>query len=172
MYLGFYNFYSRYNQNRMFTNPRSDIGDELAYPYVRLSQRLTERGIRHATLDMDDLSRFDAVIFFDFPTLLNRYFLRLAARRHPRLYLVLFEGPAVRPDNYFRPHHRPFRKIFTWHSDWVDGKKYLHSPFPIKLPAVAPYTPSQASRFLCMIASQKYSWHRQELYSELSLIHI
>jgi len=37
---------------------------------------------------------------------------------------------------------------------------------PFKLPDFAAYQPSQADKFCCLIASQKYSWVSQELYTE------
>ncbi len=166
MYLGFYNFYRAYNLNRMFNDPSSPIGDDLGYPSVYLGQRLKALGHRVATIDMDDLQRFDAVIFSDHPTFLNRYFRQLRRWPDKPLYLFLLENPANRPDNYWRCNHRPFRKVFTWDPGWVDGKKYFRFYLPNRIPS--PFTIDAAGRsgFCVTIASQKYNGHAKELYSE------
>src|ERR1035441_3578957 len=99
MYIGFYNFYRHYNANRMFTDPSSPIGDNLMYPFVLAGQRLRQAGHQAATLDTDQLDRFDAAVFLDHPTLLNPYWRKLRRLPGKKLYLFLFENPANRPDN-------------------------------------------------------------------------
>lgn len=166
MYLGFYNFYRHYNGNRMFTDPASPIGDNLMYPFVHLGQKLRALGHQAATLDMDDLSKFDAAVFLDHPTLLNPYFRRLQRMRGKKLYLFLFENPANRPDNYWTANHRVFEKVFTWNPQLVDGRKYCRFYLPNRIPPVAGRDPGEQRKFCVTIASQKYSSHPQELYSE------
>ncbi len=166
MYLGFYNFYPAYNQNRMFTDPSSPIGDDLAYPSVYLGQRLTALGHRVATIDTDDLRRFDAVIFSDHPTFLNRYYRQLRRWPDKPLYLFLAENPANRPDNYWRRNHQPFRKVFTWNPEMADGRKYVRWYLPNRIPS--PFSIEAAGRpgFCVTIASQKYNAHPRQLYTE------
>jgi hypothetical protein len=166
MNLGFYNFYRQHNQNRMFQNSSAEIGDDLTYPAVYLAKRLRELGYGVATIDTAPLETFDAVVFLDYPTKLNSYFRRLIQSGNKPIYLVLCESPAVRPDNWKIANHAPFRKVFTWSRSLVDGKKYIHMRMPFKLPDFNPYEPSRADRFCCLIASQKYSWVSEELYSE------
>jgi hypothetical protein len=168
MYLGFYNFYSNYNGNRMFTDPASPIGDDLGYPTVRLGQRVRELGHRIATIDTDDLDKFDAVVFIDHPTLLNPYFRRLRKRNgtRPLLALLLAENPANRPDNYWKSGHAAFDKVFTWHSDLVDGRKYIQCLLPNRVPSPFRIAPEEKTRFCTTISSQKYNSHPAELYSE------
>jgi hypothetical protein len=48
----------------------------------------------------------------------------------------------------------------------VDGKKYFPMHMAFKLPEFEAYAPSSATKFCCLIASQKYSWVPQELYTE------
>jgi hypothetical protein len=166
MNLGFYNFYRENNQNRMFENSSVGIGDELGYPGVYMAKRLKGLGHGIATIDTAPLESFDAVVFLDYPTKLNSYFRRLVKSGDKPLYLVLFESPAVRPDNWNRANHAPFKKIFTWHPAWADGQKYIRMHMPHKLPEFVPYGPTSAGKFCCLIASQKYTWVRQELYTE------
>jgi hypothetical protein len=170
MNLGFYNFYRECNQNRMFENASAELGDDLHYPSVLMAQRLKALGHGVATIDTAPLESFDAVVFYDYPNysfwLRNSYFRRLVKRGGKPLYLILFESPAIRPDNWNRANHAPFKKVFTWHPAWVDGRKYIRMHMAHKLPPFAPYAPSQAAKFCCLIASQKYSWAAEELYSE------
>ena len=134
MNLGFWNFYKFYNKNRMFEDSTGSLGDDLAYPAVYMAQRLRELGHQVNTLDMAELESFDAAIFVDHPTILNQRYRRLQAMPGKRLYLLLFENPANRPDNYWRWNHRPFEKVFTWDPKWVDDKKYFKMWLPLKLP--------------------------------------
>jgi len=166
MNLGFYNFYGRLNQNRMFENSSVGVGDDLGYPGVYMAKYLKGLGHGIATIDTAPLESFDAVVFMDYPTILNSYFRRLVKSGGKPLYLILFESPAVRPDNWNRANHAPFKKVFTWHPAWADGQKYIRMHMPHKLPEFEPYAPSSAGKFCCLIASQKYSWVAQELYTE------
>jgi hypothetical protein len=166
MYLGFYNFYRQYNGNRMFTDPASPIGDNLMYPFVHLGERLRASGHQVATLDTDDLSKFDAAVFLDHPTPLNPCFRQLKKMPGKKLYLFLFENEANRPDNYWAVNHRAFEKIFTWDTQLADGKTYRRICLPNRIPPVAPFRPDERKKFCVTIASQKYSSHPQEIYSE------
>lgn len=166
MYLGFYNFYRSYNGNRMFTDPSSPIGDELGYPTFYLAKKLSELGHRVSTIDTDDLKKFDAIVFLDYPTRLNPYFRKLVQEKFQKIYLFLLESPAIRPDNWNKSNHQPFRKIFTWNPTWVDNKKYFRFHLSNKLPESQPYISSGARKFCCTIASHKYGKHPNEIYSE------
>jgi hypothetical protein len=166
MYIGFYNFYRHYNANRMFTDPSSPIGDNLMYPFVLAGQRLRQAGHRAATLDTDQLDKFDAAVFLDHPTLLNPYWRKLRRLPGKRLYLFLFENPANRPDNYWRRNHAGFEKVFTWSPDWIDGRKYLPFCIPLQTPERLKIDPAEKTRFCVTIASQKYNSHPRQLYTE------
>ena len=166
MNLGFYNFYRQYNNNHMFVDGSVDIGDDVGYAGLYMARYLKGLGHGISTIDTAPLETFDAVVFLDYPTKLNAYFRRLVKSGNKPLYLVLFEGAAVRPDNWNRANHAPFKKVFTWNPTWVDGKKYIRMHLPQKLPDFAPYAPSRAEKFCCLISSQKYSWVAEELYSE------
>lgn len=166
MYLGFYSFYRRYNGNRMFTDPSSPIGDDLMYPFVFLAQQLSKMGHRVATLDTDYLEKFDAVVFMDHPTWANPFYRQLRRMPDKKMYLFLMENAANRPDNYWSCNHRGFDKVFTWNGDLVDGKKYFKFYLPNKIPANFQIDLANRNKFCVTIASQKYSSHPQELYSE------
>ncbi len=167
MNLGFYNFYREQNQNRMFEEGKVELGDDLGYPGIYMAKKLRSMGHSVATIDTAPLDSFDAVVFLDYPTRLFTPLYRELLRRGDKpVYLVMFESPAMRPDNWWRRNHKPFRKVFTWNPNWVDGKKYIRMYMPHKLPDFAPYAPSTAQKFCCLISSQKYTWAGPELYTE------
>lgn len=166
MRLGFYNFYKQYNRNRMFVDPSSPIGDNLMYPFVHLGQKLRALGHEVTTLDMGDLTKFDAAVFLDHPTFFNPYFRQLKKLQHQRLYLFLLENPANRPDNYWPANHRAFDRVFTWNPRLVDGRKYLRFYLPNQIPVGAELPAGETRKFCVTIASQKYSGHPDELYTE------
>jgi hypothetical protein len=166
MNLGFWNFYKFYNQNRMFQDSTSALGDDLSYPGVYMARHLRGLGHQVNTLDMGELASFDAAIFFDHPTFLNQYYRRLRQMPWKKLYLFLFENPANRPDNYWRWNHGPFEKVFTWDPGLIDKKKYVEIWLPLKIPDSFTINRAEKSKFCVTVVSQKYKGHRTELYSE------
>jgi hypothetical protein len=163
MNLGFWNFYKFYNQNRMFQDSAGSLGDDLAYPLVYMARRLRELGHQVNTLDMAPLESFDAAIFFDHPTFLNKYYRRLRQMPGKKLYLFLAENPANRPDNYWRRNHRPFEKVFTWDPGWIDGKKYVKMWLTLKIPEAFAINRPEKTKFCVTVFSQKYSGHPAEM---------
>jgi alpha(1,3/1,4) fucosyltransferase len=166
MHIGFFNYHEIYNQNKMFTDASAPIGDDLLYPTVYLRQYFEERGHRVDTIDMNDINKFDAIVFMDFPTLSNKYFGELVNKGCKNLYLIIFESKVIRPDNWDRENHRYFRKIFTWHDEFVDNKKYFKINFSSKIPAVFDFNSSVKNNLCTMVVANKFQKHPSELYTE------
>lgn len=168
MYVGFYNYYKYCNKNRILTDPNGPpgSGDETMYGFVMAVQRLQALGHKVATLDMDDLEKFDVALFFDHPTFKDPYFQKFRKLPGKKLYLFLMENEANRPDQYWRFNHRPFEKVFTWHSDWVDYKKYFPFAYSMRMPNSLILHPEEKTKFCVTIASQKYNPHPRQLYRE------
>jgi len=166
MLIGFCNYYSFYNNNRMFEPINSPIGDDLGYAFRRLKNIFEDHGHRVCTVDQASIEDFDAIVFLDFPTHGNRYFREALKLPRDRLYLVLFENETIRPDNWLPANHAYFQKVFTWHSGLVDGKTYVRLN-PANNLAFDPsdFDVSSKNRFCVLIASQKYARHSNELYS-------
>lgn len=166
MLVGFCNYYSFYNNNRLFEPIPSPIGDDLGYAFRRLKTVFEDHGHQVCTVDQASVADFDAIVFLDFPTYSNRYFRDAAKRRKSQLYLVLFENETIRPDNWVPANHAHFRKVFTWHSGLVDDKTYVRLN-PANNLAFDPsdFDASSKTRFCALIASQKYTRHPNELYS-------
>src|ERR1039458_3892970 len=166
MYLGFYSFYKHYNRNRMLNDPTGPIGDDIMYGFYYAGRRLREWGHQVATLDMDDLEKFDAAIFFDHPTALDPYLRKTLRMKGKKLYLFLFENAANRPDEYWRWNWRDFDKVFTWNPQMVDGKKFFQFWYSMRVPAPFQINRAEKTKFCVTVASQKYNPHPRQLYSE------
>ena len=124
------------------------------------------RGLGHQVNTLDAArGNLDAVVFFDHPTLLNPYFRRLRKTR-TKLHLFLMENAVNRPDNYWKWNHRDFEKVFTWHPDWVDNKKYFQIFHTMKIPENFRVDLAAKDKFCVAVSSQKYSTHKQALYKE------
>lgn len=166
MYIGFYNRYEIYNKNKMFTDASSPIGDDLMYPMVHLGRTLTSHGHKINTIDMDELRKFDAIVFLDFPTFKNSYFKKLVDMRFDNLYLMTWEAPSWHPDNYVLSNYKYFKKIFTWQDNLIDNKKYFKINFSHRLPADIGQDMAKKSKFCAMISGNKFMGHPGELYTE------
>ena len=164
---GFYNYYSEYNNNRMFDpNFKSTIGDDLNYTLRYLAEEAKKQGVHVSTIDTQPLDKYDVIIFFDFPTEGNKYFKQLIEKKFENMYLFIFESELVRPDNWEYENYRYFKRIYTWNDTIVDNKKIFKFFWANKIPNNVLVDPSQKTKLCCMIAGNKLSPHRLELYSE------
>ncbi len=150
----------------MLTDPSSPIGDNLGYPFVVLAEALKNMGHQVATIDTDDLKKFDAVVFVEFPGRNNHYFKPLVASGFSNMHAILLESPLVKPDNYDIANHRYFKTIFTWDDNLIDGKKYFKVQYAHKIPA-NPDFGTEKKKLCTNISSNKSpSNDPRQLYSE------
>ena len=166
MYIGFYNYHKQHNHNNMLTKANTTIGDDLLYPFVLLAQRLTKMGHQVSTIDLDDLKKFDAVVFVEFPGANNTYFRQLVASGFTNMYLILTESPVIKPDNYDVKNHAHFKKIFTWSDGLIDNKKYFKLNYSQNIPAQFDFSLEKKEKLCAIIASNKSAHFPNELYSE------
>lgn len=150
----------------MFEDPSSPIGDDLMYPFLYLKKYFEGKGHQVCTIDMAPLDSFDAVVFLEYPGANNRYFKALK-KIYPNipLYLVLVEPATIRPENWRIKNHNSFEKIFSWNTSIADGKKYIWLNWPTKI-IVDDTSNHEKSSFCTLIASNKFSNIKNELYSE------
>jgi len=165
MNLGFWNFYTFYNSNKMFEGvSKHGAGDDGGYGTMKLAAYLRGLGHQLNTLDLAE-GHLDAAIFFDHPTFLNPYLRRLRKTR-TKLYLFLMENAVNRPDNYWKRNHRDFAKIFTWNPELVDNKKYFQIFHTRRIPANFKVDLAAKNKFCILLSSQKYSTNKKALYKE------
>lgn len=174
MKIGLYSWYRIFNKNRMLEDlETSGFGaDNSNYNMALFVRKLMVRGHQVSTIDTEAIEVYDKIIFNEYPEILftgfpNKYLYRLLKRGFKELYLINMESAAIKPNNWVISKHAPFKKIFTWHDDYVDNKKYirLHSCSHKKSDQV--YFDAKEHRKFCMlIARQKFSNGEGELYSE------
>jgi hypothetical protein len=82
------------------------------------------------------------------------------------LTLVLWKDPISAPSNFKVEYHEPFRRIYTWCNDLVDNVRYFKLHFPCLRPMIDDVVPFDERRLCALIASDRYSDHPDELYSE------
>lgn len=166
MYIGFFSNHKIYNSNRILTDPSSPIGDNLMYPFVLLAQHLKELGHQVATIDTDDIDKFNAVLFLDFPGQQNRYFKQLVKMGKNNMYLLILESPIIKPDNLDLKNHKYFKKVFTWVDDIIDNKKYFKINYAHDIPNELNFDLSSNKKLCTIIASNKSAHQPSELYTE------
>lgn len=170
--IGFWNHYASLStQNFMFLNPNAPIGDDLLLPFNELYLEARRRDIQLTTLDLvGDLRMLDAIVFIDSPYdtmagLANQVAFGKFGDTIP-MYLITFEPPNVRPENWHEMHHTIYRKVFTWNDDLVakDPDRYVKT-FPAqRFPTTMPR--NERDHLAVMIASNKTSDHPLDLYHE------
>lgn len=149
----------------MFTDPSSPIGDNLMYPFFYLGQQLKKLGHRVATIDTDDIKKFDAIIYIEFPTFKNKYFRQLIKNNYQSLYLIILESPAIKPDSLAKENHKYFKKIFTWSDNFIDNQKYFKINYSHKIPGDIKFE-GRKNKLCALISSNKSIKHPAELYTE------
>lgn len=87
-----------------------------------------------------------------------------------KLVLILWEPPSVIPESYVKQNHKIFSKVYTWRDDFTDNKKYFKFHYPVLHPMVLPTVAFDAKKLCTLIASNRYSPHPDELYSERSRV--
>jgi len=165
--LGIYNYYGVYNHNKIFDSSANlPIGEDVTYTYRYLAMEARRKGIHISTIDTEPLDSYDAIIFLDFPTYHNQYFNKLIEEKSENLFLFLHENELIRPDNWKISNFRHFQRVYTWHDELVDNKFFFKLYQPNKIPVSFSIDLNEKKKFCCLIAWNKSSNHKLELYSE------
>lgn len=106
----------------------------------------------------------DVVIFHDVP----RGPVSRIMRPWPNAerWLIAYECEALIPRNFSRTRHRSFSRIFTWHDDLVDDRRYFKLNFSNPLPGRMAHRELERPHHATMIVGNKKAFDRRELYSE------
>ncbi len=90
----------------------------------------------------------------------------LAAGMDKQMALFLWEPPSISPENWDPELHKLFPLIFTWHDNYIDGRKFIkiHGPQTSQFPCV-PKISFADKKLLVNISMNKFSRHPRELYS-------
>lgn len=84
---------------------------------------------------------------------------------HEKCFAFLWEPPSVIPNNYEPNFHRFFSKVYTWHDALTKDPKYKKFYYPVMLPMIWPLVPFEQRKLCTLIAGNKTSTHKDELYS-------
>lgn len=138
--------------------------DDYAYSIWLLKEKLQAANFELSTCDINKPSDSAIVLYFDVP---NSQ-IEINAEKS---YLFLFESEVIKLNNWDRLNHNQYKKIFTWHDELVDNKKYFKINFAHKFPenrSVHKMIQKKIeSKKLCtLIAGNKKVNHPLELYSE------
>ncbi|MGF1902955.1 glycosyltransferase family 10 domain-containing protein, partial [Aliivibrio sifiae] len=86
-------------------------------------------------------------------------------------YLIMWESEVINSNNWDFSKHCKFKKVFTWHDDLVDNKKYFKINFSHKFPEDkvsyhSRINPFEDKKLCTLISGNKIVMHKHELYSE------
>jgi alpha(1,3/1,4) fucosyltransferase len=162
----FHNYYEELNDNnRLFDQRNSVIGDDLLRPFQVLKEQAANQGITVGTSSVISLDQADAIVFMDLPVLKIPHVRQMVESGKP-LYLLVFESRIVRPITEDSDLIRRFRKIFTYDDSMVDGELFIKINYSFDLPRTLYIDTARKDRFCAMIAGNKQLSHPQELYSQ------
>jgi alpha(1,3/1,4) fucosyltransferase len=135
--------------------------DDMLKPFRDLRDALKAKGYLLRTQDFHSPEESELTLYMDMPTRLPR------GHRADRSYLLLMESQLIIPYSYNPRKHVPFKKIFTWHKDFLNDAKYIKIQIPQVPPELPPDVPfRERKKLCCLIGGGKLSLHPKELYSE------
>ena len=162
-----------YTQNRLFNLQDAALNrDNTLRPFYELRKSLERNGFEANTADVSkDFGNAHAHIFFEIPKKpVDRKYYEMAKKLGKNsMYLMLYEPPATRPDNYDKGKHADFGKVMTWNDEIVDGGKYIKGNFTIPFKEgekiALPKIEFASRKLMCMVTANKYSAHPDQLYT-------
>ena len=83
-----------------------------------------------------------------------------------KLILILWEPHTTAPDNFIGQYHTHFSKVYTWHDQLVDNKKYFKIYYPVLRPMIKNPINFEDKKFCIMVAGNKFSGQPNEIYTE------
>lgn len=150
-----------YLGNEIFNKDNTILNrDDCLEGFRILKKILKEKKIDLSTQDINKIKNSQLIIYNDIPECLPQY-------HNPEIsILILFESAVVKPTNWYRSNHDNFKYILTWNDDFVDESKYFK--FFYSQPNLLPNKKRigyNRKKFCTMIAANKTSPHKNELYS-------
>jgi hypothetical protein len=145
------------------TDPVSTV-DRRCRPFRQLRSVLNRLGYTvRETQTLADIDDPHTLVVFDVrPGELER----LAGYPSDILTLVLWQDPISNPFNFDVAYHQRFGRIYTWYNDLVDNVRYFKLSFPFLRPMVDDLVPFEDRKLCTLVASNRYSNHPDELYTE------
>lgn len=124
--------------------------DNWADRFFKLKQAFDDRGYDLSTDDINPADQSDIVIYAsNMPDRLPE------PADKEKSYLILSESPFIRPDNYDTEKHECFNKVFTWHDEYVDDKKYIKLNYAHDFPKTINKILDRKGKLCVLIAGNK-----------------
>lgn len=128
------------------------LNKDINYHYLYLfKNRLEKIGLSVTTINKNE----DTI---------DIYFNKLSSETKNESFLVIREPQCIMPFMHETINYTKFTKIFTWNDDLVNNKNIIKLNC-IQTPIITNINNSW-EKFCCMISSNKFSFHKDELYSE------
>lgn len=170
MRVAVWSFYEEVSTAGFLFHQAAAIGHDLLKPWADLHAYGQAHGMDFVTFDqVAGTHELDAVIFLDRPQSGHPALAQLMAADIPK-YLLLYECPVIKQDNWEAEYHQRFTRVFTWNDTLVDGQRYVKINFAID--PVSPYdfavlkSAFEQRKLVTLIAGAKESSHPHELYSD------
>jgi len=151
----------KYLQNNVIFYEKSSLNrDNIFNNYVELKKEFKKYNYDLSTSDINKIEDSEIIIYFDMPKKLP------SIDKIGNSYLILRESELIRPDNYNLEKHNFFSKIFTWHDQLTDNKKYFKLNFSHFFPKNINKDLSKKEKLCVLISGNKSVNHPLELYSK------
>jgi len=162
--IAFWNNYTCFANNQAFNPAAYGIGEDLGAPLILLKEKLKQKGYVLETLDMDRPENYDAFIFSDVPKP-EVCCVDLNSIPKEKKILILSECEMIYKPNARTDLLDEYKTVFSYNDYLVKvcGYKKLCLPNKIKSPI---YIPFCDKKFSTLIAGNKRSCEKGELYSE------
>lgn len=131
--------------------------DNCLYVFHLLREQLKKKGIDFGMQDVNLPEKSEFVLYIDMPKDMN-------VLNHTINYLVMMESYVIRPDDWNVKNHNYFRKIFTWHDELVDDKKYFKLYYPHKISDLVNFNHKKKGTLCTMIAGKKSCIESNKIY--------
>jgi glycosyltransferase involved in cell wall biosynthesis len=139
-------------------------GDQRHRPFRQMRSVLNRLGYTvRETQNLADIEDPHAIVVFDVrPEELDK----LARYPSDILTLILWKDPIAVPSNFEVKYHAPFGRVYTWCDDLVDNQRYFKVNFPFLRPMIDDVVSFENRRLCTLIASNRFSDHPDQLYSD------
>jgi alpha(1,3/1,4) fucosyltransferase len=136
--------------------------DQIVDCFVKLKKDFKNLGYDLSTNDINTINESDIVIYNNMPKKLPN------KKDIAKSFVILFESSFIRPDNFDINKHKNFNKIFTWHDEYIDEKRYFKINYSHKFPKTIKKINLKQKKLCVLINSNKVPNYinQNDLYSK------
>jgi len=162
--IGIINYYeSLNNDNVLFTNNSNSIMSDYFELMISIRNQFSLENINLEIFNVDRISIYDLVIFVDYPQ--STKILNMLVQLKIKVYLIVWESIVVNENNFNLRKLNTFNKVFTYYDDLIDNKNIFKFSYSVNLPSQLSINNKDRMNKLVFIAGNKFSNHKNSLYS-------